>query len=252
MGKKFSKDYEIHYYEVDYRLQSTITTIVNFMGDIGTEQSNKLGVGIEDLILKNMTWVFYQYDIKVNRYPKYGEKLRMVTEPSGFKKFYATRDYVIYDESDNKVVEAKAIFFLINTEKRRAMRVPQDQYEIYGVDGDLGKDFKVDRLEKIEEVMYSKDFKIRYSDIDSNRHVNNTKYIEWAIETMPLDLVKDYELKSIKVTFEKECLYGEEVSVSTQTREEADGTITSLHKIENESGKQITALVGEWRRINIV
>lgn len=249
MGKKFSKDYEIHYYEVDYRLQSTITTIVNFMGDIGTEQSEKLGVGMEYLISKNMTWVFYKYDIKVHRYPKYGEKLKMVTEPSGFKKFYATREYIIYDENENKIVEAQAIFFLINTDKRKAMRVPEDQYVVYGIEGDLGKDFKIDRLEKLEEAMYSKEFKIRYSDIDSNRHVNNTKYIEWAIETLPLELVKDYELKRIKVTFEKECLYGEEVCVSTSTREEVDGTITSIHEIENSSGKKITALVGEWRKI---
>lgn len=250
MGKKYSKDYEIHYYEVDYRLQSTITTIVNFMGDIGTKQSEELGVGIDNLISKNMTWVFYQYDIKVNRYPKYGEKVRMVTEPSGFKKFYATRNYIIYDENENKIVEAKAIFFLINTEKRRAMRVPEDQYIAYGVDGELGKDFKVDRLEKLEEAMYSKEFKIRYSDIDSNRHVNNSKYIEWAVETLPLELVKDYELKRMRVTFEKECLYGEEVCVSTATREEDDGTITSIHKIENSVGKEITVLVGEWRKIN--
>lgn len=250
MGKKFSKDYEIHYYEVDYRLQSTMTTIVNFMGDIGTKQSEYLGVGVDYLISKNMTWVFYKYDINVHRYPKYGEKLKMVTEPSGFKKFYATREYTIYDEDENKVVEAQAVFFLIDTEKRRAMRVPEDQYTIYGVEGDLGKDFKVDKLEQIKEVMYSKDFKTRYSDIDSNKHVNNTKYIEWAVETLPLDLVKDYELKNIKVTFEKECLFGEEVSVATSTRDEIDGTITSLHKIENSSGKEITALVGEWRKIN--
>lgn len=250
MGKKYLKDYEIHYYEVDYRLQSTITTIVNFMGDIGTKQSEDLGVGIDSLISKNMTWVFYQYDIKVNRYPKYGEKVKMITEASGFKKFYATRDYIIYDENDNKIVEAKAIFLLINTEKRRAVRVPEEQYIAYGVEGELGKDFKVDRLEKLEEPMYSKEFKIRYSDIDSNRHVNNSKYIEWAIETLPLELVKNYELKRMRVTFEKECLYGEEVRVLTATREENDGTITSIHKIDNSSGKEITALIGEWRKIN--
>lgn len=249
MGKKFIKNYDIHYYEVDYRLQSTITTIVNFMGDIGTEQSEKLGAGIEYLNSKNMTWVFYQYDITVNRYPKYGERLRVETEPSGFRKFYATRDYIFYDDNNEKVVEAKAIFFLIDTNKRRAMRVPEDQYEIYGIETELGKEFKIDRIEKLEEAMYSKQFKTRYSDIDSNKHVNNTKYIEWAIETLPLDLVKDYELKRIIVTFEKECLFGDEVCVSTSMREELDGTITSIHKIENSLGKEITALVGQWRRI---
>ena len=51
-------------------------------------------------------------------------------------------------------------------------------------------------------------FKVRYTDIDSNNHVNNTKYIDWAIETLPEDIVNNYVLDEVKVTFEKECKYG--------------------------------------------
>ena len=42
-------------------------------------------------------------DIKVSRYPKYGEKIKVVTMAKSFKKFYASRVYEIYDEKNEKI-----------------------------------------------------------------------------------------------------------------------------------------------------
>lgn len=249
MGIRYSKEYEINYYDVNYKLEANITTLINYIGDIGTAQTEGLGIGMEYLTANNMAWVFYQYDIKVNRYPKYGEKVKLVTNPAGFKKFYALRTYELFDESGEKILEAQAIFFLINIEKRKAMRVPEEQCISYGAIGDENIDFKVERLEKLKEVMYSKEFNVRYSDIDSNRHVNNSKYVEWAIEAVPLEIVKDYSLNRIRITFDKECTYGHKVTSSVECREEED-KIVALHKIENEENINLTTIITEWKKIN--
>ena len=42
--------------------------------------------------------------------------------------------------------------------------------------------------------MHHANFKVRYGDIDSNMHVNNVRYVEWAIESLPLDIVLNYEI----------------------------------------------------------
>lgn len=249
MGEQYSKDYQVHFYEADYNLDCTMTSIINILGDVGTEQSEKLGVGINYLVDKNMAWVFYQYDVKIIRYPKYGEKLKAVTVAKGFKKFYAIREYSIYDEDGNKVVEAQAIFFLINIEKRKTMRIPEDQYKAYGLESDIKEPFKIERLEKLEESTYEKEFKIRYSDIDFNRHVNNAKYVEWAIESLPIEVVRDFKLENIKVTFEKECTYGEEIRALSSVRKEEDGSLTSIHRIESKDGMELTKLIGKWMKV---
>ncbi|MGL5378949.1 acyl-[acyl-carrier-protein] thioesterase [Clostridium sp.] len=248
MGKKFSKDYEIHYYEVDCNLNCTIKSLINFIEDIGTTQSEGLGVGIDYLNERKMAWVFYQYDINIKRYPRHGETIKIVTEPYGFKRFYALRSYDMYDESGEKIVEAKAVFFLIDIEKRRAMRVPADQYEVYGVDGDIKGNVNIERLEKLEEAMYSKSFGVRFSDIDSNNHVNNTKYVEWAMESLPVEIIKDYELERIVVTFEKECHYGQEIQSKSAVLELEGYKIKSIHKIENTDGTELTKIIGYWKK----
>ena len=96
--KEFTKNYEIHYYEVDSKLRCKLSSIIDFICDVGTQQSEAVGGGIEYCIQNNCAWVFYKYDIKVSRYPKYGEKIKVVTMAKSFKKFYASRVYEIYDE----------------------------------------------------------------------------------------------------------------------------------------------------------
>lgn len=249
MGKVFTKEYELHYYEVDKNLKGNMSTIINILSDIGTKQSEELGSGMTELLNQNMTWVFYNYHIKIFRSPVYGEKLYVSTEPTGFKKYYALRNYEIKDINGNVIVSANAIFLLINTEKRRMIRIPEDQYEIYGVHSDLKGDFKIPKLERLEKFKYKDNFKVRYTDIDSNDHVNNTKYIEWAIETLPEEIVNNYVLDEVRVTFEKECKYGEEVKVFTDVREEEGGALVTVHKIEASDGRELTRLIGCWKRL---
>lgn len=247
MGKKYTKDYEINYYNVDAKLNCSITSIVNLLADIGTVQSEKLGVGMDYCKEHDKTWVFYQYDIKINKYPKCYDKLTVETDPSGFKKFYASREYKVYNkETTELMVSGEAIFFYIDLSKRRAVRIPEEQYAIYGIDESNNKDFEVERLEKLKEAKYSKDFSVRYSDIDSNRHVNNTKYIEWAMEVMPIDIVIKYNLNRIRVTFEKECTYGEDIVTSVEIREAENGEMISLHNISTKEGKNLSTLICYW------
>lgn len=249
MAKSFTKKYEIHYYEVNSKMRCKLPAIINFIEDIGTQQSEQLGGGIEYCLKNNCGWVFYKYDIKMHRYPMFGETISITTEPVGFKKFYGLRKYIIKDEEENLIGEGTALFFLIDIQKRRPMRIQEEQYGFYGVDGDLDCDISMDKIEKCDEEQYHKEFDIRYNDIDSNNHVNNVNYVEWAIEAVPLDIINNYELKRIKVIFEKETAYGDTVSVSATVKEIDDVNLKSYHTIRNGEGDQLTLLEVEWKKL---
>ena len=248
MGIITEKEYEVHYYETNYRLECKMSSIINYFCDIGTKQSEELGVGIDYLTERKLAWVFYKYNIKVKRYPKYGEKIKVVTMAKSFKKFYASRAYEIYDENNEKIVDGEGIFLLINIEKRRAVRIPDDQYMAYGVDIENCQDIKITKLEKLTEEMHQNRFKVRNGDIDSNMHVNNVRYVEWAIESLPLEIVLNYELKELSVIFEKECRYGAEISASYEIKESED-EILILHKIADNEGKELTVLTSSWKKL---
>ena len=248
MSKSFTKKYEIHYYEVNSKLRCKLSSMIDFICDVGTQQSEYFGGGIEYCTKNNCAWVFYKYDIKMYRYPMFGETISITTQPVGFKKFYGLRKYMINDEEGNLIGEALALFFLINIEKRRPMRIQNEQYDIYGVDGDVDYDISMDKIERNDEEQYHKQFNIRYSDIDSNNHVNNVKYVEWAIEAVPVDVIDNYVLKRIKVTFEKETIYGDKVLVSATVKEIDHINLKSYHTIRNNDGNELTLLEADWEK----
>lgn len=248
MANAYTKMYDINYNDADPKLKCRISSIINFICDAGTNQSEILGDTIEKLMEKNYAWVFYKYDININRYPKYREKISITTEPCGFKKFYAYRKYIIRNEKGEIIGEAMALFFLINLKKRRPMRIPKEEYELYNVDSDLEENLEMDEIRTINSEENSKEFYIRYSDIDSNGHVNNVKYVEWAIESVPLEIVNNFEIKRVKVVFEKETKYGESIKVSCSTILNEEEKIITTHIIRNNEGKEVTKLELEWQK----
>ncbi|MGV3026639.1 acyl-[acyl-carrier-protein] thioesterase [Clostridium thermobutyricum] len=248
MDNSFTKDYEVLYRDVDYKLRCKIASLVYFLCDVGNAHAESVGDTINYQLEHGAGWVFYKYDIKIHKYPNYRDKLSVVTIPAGFKKFYALRDYLIKNQDGEVLVEATALFFLINIERRRPMRILPEHYKMYGEDGDLEKAKEMEKIEKMEEEQFSKEFQIRYSDIDSNTHVNNVKYVEWALESVPKDIIKEFDLKRIKIVFEKEVSYGNSIHVGVQVKEEEDGTKKTLHKIYNKEGVELTLLEFQWEK----
>jgi medium-chain acyl-[acyl-carrier-protein] hydrolase len=246
-GVVFEKEYEIHYYEVDYKKRALITSIVDFLGDISTRQSEELGIGLDYLKEHNLGWVLYKWNIDMYRYPILGEEVLIRTCPCSMKKFYAYRTFELINSKGEVIGKAESIWFLINIEKRRPVRVGEDIFRAYGLTSNDDKSLEIENIKEPQNVNYEKQFSVRYSDIDTNRHVNNEKYIAWALETLPLDTVLYYTLKNVKVTYEKETTYGETIRVLTEVIKQGDN-LSCLHKIIDKEENELTLLKTIWEK----
>lgn len=248
MGKEFTKSYEIHYYDVSSDLKCKLTSLIDFICDIGTQQSEKVNIGLSYLNEKRYGWVFYKYDINVYRYPLFGEIISITTKVTGIRTFYGPREYVIKDQKGNIIADGKALFFLINIDKRRPVRVPHEIFEAYGIEKNSSCKIDTEKLKKPETIDYQNDFYIRHSDIDTNKHVNNVRYVEWALETVPSDILDNYEIRNIKVLFEKETKYGDKITATAKIDVIDKENIKSHHTIVSGDSEELTILEIEWKR----
>ena len=55
-------------------------------------------------------------------------------------------------------------------------------------------------------------YKIQRRDIDTNGHVNNLHYIDYALETLPEDVYSYHEFDNIEINFKKEIKYGDVIN----------------------------------------
>ncbi len=105
------KNFEINYHEIDFRKRALFTTIMNYFEDASTEQSEKLGVGLQYLKDNNQAWVLYKWDVTIDRYPEFGEKIIVRTIPLSCRKFYAYRRFQIIDKTGKVIITGDSIWF---------------------------------------------------------------------------------------------------------------------------------------------
>lgn len=128
------------------------------------------------------------------------------------------------------------------------MRIPKYIYELYDFDYNLKNNIKIDKVRVCDREENIKEYEIRYRDIDSNGHVNNVNYVEWAIESVPLEIVKNFSIKRVNVVFEKETKYGESINVSCSTLLNEGDKIVTTHLIKNNDGIEVCKLELEWEK----
>jgi len=249
MNRKIEeKEYEIHYYEVDYKKRAFMTSLMGYFNDIATFQSEKLGIGIDYMIENGMAWILYKWDISIEKYPKYGEKIIVITEPCAFKKFYGYRKFQVLDSNRQIIASASSAWLLIDIKERKPIRVTEHLISTYGLTKDSNEVLKIPNIKDLQKVDNSVEFKIRYSDIDTNGHVNNEKYAAWLIESVPLEIVLSCTLINIKITYKKESKYGEVIKVLSHVEHENNHSIVT-HKVIKDD-EEITLGETTWKKDN--
>ncbi|MCL1832895.1 MAG: thioesterase, partial [Leptospirales bacterium] len=84
-----------------------------------------------------------------------------------------------------------------------------------------------------------------YFDCDFYQHVNNVKYVEWCIETLPIEFLKKHRLYEIDINFKKESSIGDRLIVKTCAGSEDN---TFIHSITSEeSGKDVVRMKSIWK-----
>lgn len=239
------KEYEVQYYEIDFKEKLLITSLMNYFGDISTKQSEDIGVGLKYLKDQGNAWVLYKWNIHIDRYPLYREKIIVRTKPYSFRKFYAYRIFEVIDSNGNIIANASSVWFLIDTIKRKAIRITDEMYKMFGLSKDKSDVLYIKKIISPKNIDSEKVFSVRYSDIDTNKHVNNVKYVDWAIETIPLDIVINYTLTDLNITYEKETTYGETVKVFTGLKK-GEKAYTCLHRITDSGDKELALIETIW------
>ena len=86
----YAFDSRIRYSETDSEGDLTLDALLNYFQDCSTFHSEDVGLGIGYMKEIGQVWVLSSWQIVVNRYPKLGEKVKIVTLPYELKVFWDT------------------------------------------------------------------------------------------------------------------------------------------------------------------
>ena len=145
-------------------------------------------------------------------HPKYNEEITIKTWPRILEKFYSYRDFEVYDSNNNLIAIASSKWIMVNTETGKIERMTENLVKVYGTVNKSVFDKPLnERPREPEELKLNFEYIVQRRDIDTNRHVNNVHYIDYAIETLPDKIYNSYEINNIQIHYKKEIKYGEKI-----------------------------------------
>lgn len=210
--------------EIDVTGKLTLPKILSLSIGVSTKQSLAYGVGPEYTHAVGLGWVVLQHVITINRRPESGETMTISTHGKEFNPFLAKRDYTFVDEQGYKIIQVDSLYTMMDMKKRKMARIPTDLVDVFDPDRvkRVPHPDKPDRIAEDEAITCEQAYQVRYSDIDSNQHVNNARYLDWAQDPLGMDFLRTHEPKEVNIKFEHEVRWGEMIDV--KIAQQADET----------------------------
>jgi len=210
MEGKHIASYLVRAHDVSENRKIHPPALLRIMQDASLQHALKLGASVWDKQMKGHSWVLIKKEVKLYTYPSLNDKIRVETYPSHFDKYFAFRDWVVYDSGDNIIASAKSQWTVININTRKMAKLPEHLYSIALPEINLGKtNFKIVFN---ENPSFSKTFIVHRFDLDWNSHLNNSKLIEYMIASVPQNHFKE-NFTNFRIQFKSEALLGDALDI---------------------------------------
>jgi len=218
MAVEFRMPHDVVYYEADVTGKLSLPMLYNLVILSSTQQAIDLGIGPDYTHEKGVGWVVLQQVVTIKRRPNDGEKVILSTTAKQFNPFFARREYRILDTDGNDLVVMDGFFSMIDMNKRKLARIPQEMAEAYQPEHvrKIERLAAVDAIDDDQTIDYKKEYEVRFLDIDSNHHVNNSKYADWMVDVLPLEFLTSHEPTAMNIKYEHEVLPGNQVVSEVQ------------------------------------
>ncbi len=244
--KGYIKNISVKYSEMDCQLGLKPSALLNFLQDLASDNAENLGFGYSFITKKNLMWFLLKYRMEFTDYPVSVYDLMLKTEPRGYAKLFAYRDFELYS-GEKLLGRTASLWSLVDMNTKSLANIgnvlknpnmPQHEKR--------NNDLIFEKIPQIEKIDAQKTFEIRYEDIDVNLHVNNSNYIIWALEPLDFEFRISHKIKTLDIVFKKEIQYGNtilsEVEFKTPTR--------TVHAVKNaRTGEDLCHVQIEWLQL---
>ena len=238
----YSRTLRVRLSEVDASAFLCVQSLFDWFQDCGCEHTAVLGISAAELLKNNHTWVLLKYHVTIHRYPVWNEEVVLTSRRAPLNDLYDLRAYTITDSSGAVIAEANSAWVVMDFISRKPLRLSRCiSKDVLTDKGSIPDNFE--RIMPVKNPHHITDFRVRISDLDFNRHVNNSIYIGWALEALPDAFLDSHRPKSIEVRFVKEISRGKAVLSEAELLE---GTPkTTLHRVSGKGGE------GELMRMSV-
>jgi len=208
MTEKYTIALDIASYMADRHKRLRPVYFMCLAQELALKGADALNFGYASTSAQDAAWVLSRMHVKFINTPHWQDDVVMRTWHKGLRGLLFRRDFEMMDKDGKPAVLATSSWVLMNTKDRRLIR--PDRYEGFLPDkaqyegSALEEDAPKVTMPKDAEAVKVRSHQVHFSDVDFIGHTNNTKYIEWASDCVPEEIMLDYPVKDLMVNYIQE------------------------------------------------
>ncbi len=204
----FKYTYETRY--GDYKDFDTIKTgsVLDFIQDISTKNSEKCGYGIYKLRDMGKAWFLKGMNVHFEKDVRTHTPIDVYTAVKQPKGATSERGCILMQNGE-VVAKSIASWFLFDTVKQKPVRIPEDMLKSYDIH-DFNDDFFTYRKPDIFcDITPVYTIRVANKDIDTNMHLNNQRGADILMDALPYD----FKFNNISIIYKKPSYLNDELEV---------------------------------------
>ena len=208
----YSQNFEITDLHVDCRGRMLPSKLLYLMQEVAGTHFAKLSMDYEALAQRGLFWAITRNKVQITRLPMSGETIRLETWPMPTTRVAYPRSIVAYDEEGHEVFRSITLWVLMDL-NNRSMILPGKS----GIDvaGTLRGNELASPLGLPARTLENRSSRsVRFTDLDRNGHMNNTRYMDWIWDLLPGDFHAEHNLRELTLCYLNEAREGQQLDMA--------------------------------------
>jgi acyl-ACP thioesterase len=209
----YEESYPVFSFLLDPLKRLSIPAAFGILGDAAGRDAARRGWGYKELTDRNQAWVLIRAKMVIERQPSWGEEIILRTWPKLMEGIVAYRDFQILDGQRNVLMAGSTAWTILDLATRKPVRLgilgaSANEYADYHAIPD-----KPVRINWPDDLNVAQELTAEYGHLDMNNHVNNSRYIEWVINTLPPEVLWTRKIKAVEVNFISEVKHMDQLQI---------------------------------------
>ena len=210
------------------------TTILTLLEEAAADHCLSINHSLLDLVNHDIGWVLLSGYMEMERYPLYKEKITIRTWLSEYSNIKAIRENIIYDEPGSVIGRAKGLWLFFDIQRRRPVKILDDIVEKWSCFPELSTAHDIaEKIEAIDSAKLKEKFLVHRYDTDAYKHVNNVKYLQWALETIPDEIIDNFYMYSIDGRYVREAQYGHAIESLAEYEKDTHSFLHAMKDLDS-------------------
>ncbi len=196
----WTRDYPVNTLLITSGKRLGLVGLLGILQDIAGEHADKLGCGYEQMQKGSSFWVLSRQRVVMEEWPRWNDTVHIRTWARPLLSgITALRDFEIL-VGETKVGECVTGWLMLDARTRRPVKPTFDPTRM-AVRTDFALSFEAGKLAAAEGLNALSRVEVQYSDMDMNGHVNNTRYAQWILDAIPLEMDNKQIITEYEVNF---------------------------------------------------